>query len=237
MKNARLVLLRHGESLYNQQNRFTGWSDVELSKQGKAEAKEAGKLLKQHKIYPDLCCTSWLKRAIHTAEIALNVLEWEQIDSLRSYALNERHYGAWQGRDKDEVREEEGEITFQAVRRGYDTPPPILQKDDQRAPWREAKYREVSKALLPLSESLHDTRKRVVYYFESVIQKVLLEKKTVLISAHGNSLRALVMYLEKMDKEDVASLEIPTGELIIYTFDAMLNITAKERLHTGDLLE
>jgi len=228
MKKARVVLLRHGQSLYNLQNRFTGWSDVELSEQGRREAKDAGLLLKQHNIYPDVCFTSWLKRAIHTAQIALRELEWEQIDMLRSYKLNERHYGAWQGRDKDEVKSQEGETEFLAVRRGYDVPPPLLQTDDERAPWYDAKYEKILKDLLPLSESLHDTKVRVVAYFEEVIKAELQEKKTVLISAHGNSLRALVMYLEKMDKVDVVKLEIPTGELIVYTFDAELKVIDKE---------
>jgi len=230
MKSAKLVLIRHGQSVYNLQNRFTGWTDVELSEQGVREARDAGKLLKKHKIYPDICFTSWLKRAIHTANFALAELEWEHIDILRSYKLNERHYGAWQGRDKDEVKAQEGEANFLVVRRGYDVPPPPLREDDARVVWREKKYAMIPKELLPLSESLKDTKKRIVEYFEAEIQKQLQEQKTVLISAHGNSLRALVMHLEKISKEDVVKLEIPTGEIIIYTFDENIKIVKKEVL-------
>ena len=230
MKEARVVLVRHGQSVYNLQNRFTGWTDVELSEKGVSEAKEAGELLKKHNVYPDICFTSWLKRAIHTAQIILYKLEWEHIDVLRSYKLNERHYGAWQGRDKESVKEKEGEEKFLAVRRGYDIAPPPLDKNDKRVVWSDSKYNVIDTKLLPLSESLKDTRKRVVEYFEEVIKSELLVKKTVLISAHGNSLRALVMYLEKMNKNDVVKLEIPTGEIIVYTFGANLTIKKKEIL-------
>jgi 2,3-bisphosphoglycerate-dependent phosphoglycerate mutase len=230
MKSTKLVLMRHGESVYNLQNRFTGWSDVELSKKGECEARDAGKLLKKHHIYPDICFTSWLKRAIHTAQLALRELEWEHIDTIRSYKLNERHYGAWQGRDKDEVRVQEGDEKFLAVRRGYDVAPPPLDEDDERVCYNEKKYAAIPKELLPLSESLKDTKKRVVEYYESIIKKELQKQKTVLISAHGNSLRSLVMYLEQMSKEDIVTLEIPTGEIIIYTFDESSNIIKKEIL-------
>jgi len=230
MKRARLILVRHGQSVYNLQNRFTGWTDVELSQQGQTEARQAGTLLKEHHIYPDICFTSWLKRAIHTAQLALSELEWEQIDVKRSYKLNERHYGAWQGKDKDAVKEEEGEEQFLAVRRGYDVPPPPLDENDERVVWREKKYANIPHSLLPLSESLKDTRKRVIEYFQEEIVAELQKKKTVLISAHGNSLRALVMYLEKMSKEDVVKLEIPTGEIIVYNFDEALQIEKKEIL-------
>lgn len=230
MKQARLVLMRHGESIYNQKNLFTGWTDVELSKKGVIEAKEAGELLKKNHIYPDICFTSWLKRAIHTAQIALHELEWEQIDAIRSYKLNERHYGAWQGQDKEKVKQEEGEEQFLAVRRGYDVPPPPLSVDDKRVVWKDAKYADTEHALLPLSESLQDTKKRVMEYYEAVLSKELQSGKTILVSAHGNSLRALVMHLEKMSKEDVVKLEIPTGEIIVYSFDKFLHVSKKEIL-------
>ncbi len=138
-----MVLVRHGESLYNLQNRFTGWTDVELSEHGKCEAKQVGKILKEHNIYPDICFTSWLKRAIHTAELALATLEWEHIDVKRSYKLNERHYGAWQGRDKDRVKEEVGQEQFLAVRRGYDVAPPPLREDDERVVYKDKKYADI----------------------------------------------------------------------------------------------
>jgi len=230
MQKARLILVRHGESLYNQHNLFTGWSDVELSQKGREEAKEVGSVLARHQIYPDLCYTSWLKRAIHTAELALCELEWEHIDVKRSYQLNERHYGAWQGRDKDAIKQEYGEAAFLAVRRGYDTPPPALDESDARVPWREQKYAKISRKLLPRSESLKDTKKRVVAYYNKEIALQLQENKTLLISAHGNSLRALVMHLEQMSSEEVVTLEIPTGEIMVYTFDTTLHIIHKEVL-------
>ena len=228
MSHTKLILMRHGQSIYNLQNRFTGWTDVDLSEQGVCEAKEAGALLKKHQLYPDICFTSWLKRAIHTANLALEVLEWEHLDVQRSYKLNERHYGAWQGRDKDEVKKEEGEEQFLAVRRGYDVPPPALREDDARVVWRDKKYANIDKTFLPLSESLKDTKKRVLEYYKKAIIPQLKKEKTVLISAHGNSLRALVMELEKISEQDIVSFEIPTGEIIVYTFDCNMNIVRKE---------
>jgi len=230
MSHTKLILMRHGQSIYNLQNRFTGWTDVDLSEQGVREAKEAGALLKKHQLYPDICFTSWLKRAIHTANLALEVLEWEHIDMIRSYKLNERHYGAWQGRDKDEVKKEVGEDMFLAVRRGYDVAPPALREDDARAVQKDKKYALLPSTILPRSESLKDTKERVTPYYEDVIRKELELGKDVLISAHGNSLRALVMYLEKLSAEDVVSLEIPTGEIIVYTFDETIKIVKKEIL-------
>jgi len=224
---AKLILLRHGQSLYNKKNIFTGWSDVELSPEGKKEAKRAGKLLKKSAILPDICFTSWLKRAIHTADIVLKELDWEQIDSIKSWKLNERHYGAWQKQDKDKIRKEVGEKAFLAVRRGFDTPPPPLKKGDIRLPQNEKKYQSLDIKSLPKSESLKDTKKRVVNYFYEKIAPYLCEDKTVLISAHGNSLRALVMELERISKKDVVKLEIPTGELIVYEFDETLKIKDK----------
>ena len=231
MKQAKIILIRHGQSLYNLQNRFTGWTDVGLSEAGIAEAKAVGQLLKEHEIYPDICFTSWLKRAIHTAQLALQELEWEHIDVRRSYKLNERHYGAWQGRDKDEVKAQVGEQKFLEVRRGYDVAPPPLNREGERSLFEDAKYRALPPHEVPLSESLKETKERVVPYFETVIRGELQKRKTVLVSAHGNSLRALVMYLEKMHKEEVVELEIPTGEAIVYTFDAELQVCDKVRLY------
>ncbi len=230
MKEARLILVRHGQSVYNLQNRFTGWTDVSLSEQGREEAKRVGRVLKKEKIYPDICFTSWLKRAIHTANLALEELEWEHIDILRSYKLNERHYGDWQGKNKEFVKKEYSQEKFLAVRRGYDVAPPPLSEDDERVVWREKKYENISKDELPLSESLEMTKKRVVSYYEEMILPQLQEGKTVFISAHGNSLRALVMYLEKMSKEDIVRFEIPTGEIVVYNFDKNLTIMKKEVL-------
>jgi 2,3-bisphosphoglycerate-dependent phosphoglycerate mutase len=228
MSYAKLILMRHGESIYNQKNLFTGWSDVELSERGVQEAKNAGTILKREALYPDICYTSWLKRAIHTAQFALREMEWEHIDVVRSYRLNERHYGAWQGRDKDRIKNEVGEEQFLAVRRGFDVAPPPLREDDERVAWREKKYAGFDHTLLPLSESLKETQNRVVPYYKEIIKKELRASKTLLISAHGNSLRALVAFLEQMKQEDIPALEIPTGEIILYSFDKELNIVKKE---------
>ena len=230
MKQGRLILMRHGESVYNQKNLFTGWTDVELSDQGIREAEEAGEKLLHHQLYPDICFTSWLKRAIHTAQHALKVLKWEHIDAIRSFALNERHYGAWQGEDKDAVRETYGETLFLAVRRGYDNPPPPLSPDDRRNPAKEKKYSQISPALLPASESLKMTRERVIPYYKKEILPKLQEGKTVLVSAHGNSLRALVMYLEDISEAKISELEIPTGEILLYTLDRKNSIVEKKTL-------
>jgi 2,3-bisphosphoglycerate-dependent phosphoglycerate mutase len=228
MKKAKLILIRHGQSVYNQKNIFTGWSDVDLSQQGIDEAKAVGKTLRRHNIYPDICFTSWLKRAIHTAQLVLKELEWEHIDALKSYKLNERHYGDWQGRDKDAIRKEYGEENFLAVRRGYDVAPPALSLNDSRMVKNDSKYANINEKLLPLSESLKDTKKRVLEYYHEKVETELLQNKTVLISAHGNSLRALVMHLEQMSEEAIVNFEIPTGEIIIYTLDEKLNIINKD---------
>jgi len=230
MNKARLVLVRHGQSVYNQKNIFTGWTDVDLSEQGRDEAKKAGLLLKKNSIYPDICFTSWLNRAIHTAQILLKELNWEHIDSLKSYKLNERHYGDWQGRDKDEVKKEVGEEQFLAVRRGYNVAPPPLDENDKRCVSNDKKYANIDKKLLPLHESLKDTKKRVLEYYREQIILQLQKEKTVLISAHGNSLRALVMELEEISETDIASFEIPTGEIIVYDFDSEMNIIEKNVL-------
>jgi len=216
MKRVKLILTRHGQSIYNQKHLFTGWTDIDLSPKGIQEAQNIGKILKQNSIYPNICFTSWLKRAIHTAQITLKELEWEHIDMIKSYKLNERHYGAWQGKNKEAIKEEIGEELFLAIRRGYETPPPPLNPNDSRVPWNDKKYANIPHSLLPLSESLKDTKKRVIQYFNSHIIPHLKSGKDVLISAHGNSLRALVMELENINPKDIVNLEIPTGEVIVY---------------------
>ncbi len=224
---AKLILLRHGQSLYNKENLFTGWTDIDLSEEGKAEAKKAGEILLRANLYPDICFTSWLKRAIHTAQIALRAMEWEHIDAIRHWKLNERHYGAWQRHNKDAIKQEVGEERFVAIRRGYDTPPPPLPDGDPRLPQNDPKYKNIDPALLPRSESLKDTRKRTLNYFAERIAPELARDKTVLISAHGNSLRALVMAIEKLTPEEIVKVEIPTGQPILYTFDETLHLLQK----------
>ena len=225
----KLILIRHGQSEWNAKNLFTGWIDINLSEKGKKEAKRAGELLKEANLYPNICYTSYLKRAIHTAQIALNILEWEHIDVIRNYRLNERHYGNWQGKNKDEVKAEYGEELFMAVRRGYDTPPPPIEPTDddyeKRLP-KDDKY-----DYIPKSESLKDTRKRVIEYFFEEIFPSLLVYENVMIAAHGNSLRALIMFLEKIEPKDIAKIEVPTGVPIVYELDSELNIKNKTIYH------
>ncbi len=224
----RLILLRHGQSLYNKENLFTGWTDVDLSEQGRQEAGKAGKILLSHNIYPDICFTSWLKRAIYTAELALKEMNWEHINTLRSWKLNERHYGAWQQQNKDTVKKEVGDKLFFDVRRGYDSAPPYLQDGDARILDNDLKYKNVDVKLLPRGESLKDTKRRTIEYFFEKIVSELAKDKTVLVSAHGNSLRALVMYLENIDTKDVSSLEISTGIPIVYDFDENMKVVSKK---------
>ncbi|MRI83142.1 MAG: phosphoglyceromutase [Nitratiruptor sp.] len=224
-----LILIRHGQSEWNAKNLFTGWIDVELSPKGEEEAREAGALLKEAGLYPQICYTSYLKRAIHTAQIALRELGWEHIDVLRSWKLNERHYGDWQGRNKEEVKAKYGEELFMAVRRGYDTPPPPLEESDPDYATRyplEPKYEGIS--YHPRSESLKDTRERVVNYFFSEIFPTLLIYDRVMIAAHGNSLRALIMFLEQIPPEKVHTIEIPTATPIVYTLTQELAIVDKQ---------
>ncbi len=223
----KVVLIRHGQSVWNAKNLFTGWIDVELSDKGKKEAKRAGELLKEANIYPGICYTSYLKRAIHTAQIALNELGWEHIDVIRSWKLNERHYGDWQGKNKDEVKAKYGEELFLAVRRGYDTPPPPIEPSEpdyeERLPL-DPKFAGIE---MPKSESLKDTRERVVeYWYEELVPSLLLYD-TILIAAHGNSLRALIMYLENIDPKDISKIEVPTGTPIVYDLTTELKIKNK----------
>jgi len=225
-----LIFIRHGQSLFNAQNLFTGWSDIELSEQGISEAKNAGKILLSHGMYPDICFTSWLKRSIHTTQLILHEMDWEHIDNKRTWKLNERHYGAWQKRDKQEVKKEVGNKLFFDVRRGYHTAPPPLGVEDKKLLLNSAKYKNIDKDLLPSSESLEDTKNRVLpYFFEKIIPQ-LAEGKRVLVSAHGNSIRALVMYLENIDIKNVSDLEIQTGVPIVYNLDENMKIINKEVL-------
>ncbi|WP_456451967.1 2,3-bisphosphoglycerate-dependent phosphoglycerate mutase, partial [Hydrogenimonas sp.] len=192
------------------------------------EAQRAGEILRKAQLFPDICFTSWLKRAIHTAQIALREMEWEHVDCLKHWKLNERHYGAWQRHNKAAVEKEVGEEAFVAVRRGYDTPPPPLPDGDPRLPENDPKYAGLDPALLPRSESLKDTRRRTLNYFAEAIAPELARGKTVLVSAHGNSLRSLVMAIERLTPQQIVKVEIPTGEPILYTFDETLHLLRKE---------
>lgn len=222
----RLVLLRHGESVWNKENRFTGWTDVDLSENGVKEAEKAGKLLKEKGFTFDVSFTSVLKRANRTLEIVLKEMNLN-IPVNYSYRLNERHYGALQGLNKDEMRKKFGEEQVHIWRRSYDVRPPELTKDDERYPGNDPKYKDLTEEELPLTECLKDTLERVLPYYNNEIKKHLENKENVLVVAHGNSLRSIIKYLENISDDDIMSVEIPTGVPYVYELDDNLNIKEK----------
>ena len=221
----KLVLIRHGESEWNKLNLFTGWTDVDLSEKGHEEAKNAGKLLKAEGYDFDVCYTSLLKRAIHTLNHVLDEMDRNWLPVVKSYKLNERHYGALQGLNKAETAEKYGEEQVKIWRRSFDVKPPALEPTDERAPQNQAMFSEVPKDELPLNESLETTIERVVPYFENVIKKDMQDGKRVLIAAHGNSLRALVKYFDNLSDEEIIGVNIPTGSPLVYEFDENFNVT------------
>ena len=225
----KLILVRHGKSLWNVDNIFTGWTDVDLASEGIEEAKKAGELLKKSNLSFDICFSSYLKRAIRTNWIILDTSDMMHIDCTYSWRLNERHYGAWQGRNKDEVKKEVGEEMFWKIRRGYDTPPPVLTENSQH-PKFDIKYNRIDPAVLPVGESLKDTRKRAVNYFFECIAPQLVKGRTVLVTAHGNSIRALMAQIEDISPTEISKIEVPTGAPYIYEFDDNLNLTEHYRL-------
>jgi 2,3-bisphosphoglycerate-dependent phosphoglycerate mutase len=218
----KLVLLRHGQSIWNQENRFTGWTDVDLSEQGKAEAKQAGALIKDAGLTFDLAYTSVLKRAIRTLWIVLDELDLMWIPVERSWRLNERHYGALQGLNKAETAAKFGEEQVKIWRRSYDIPPPPLEKNDPRYPGNDRRYRSLTEAELPLTECLKDTIERFLPYWKKMIVPAIESGERVLIAAHGNSLRALVKYLDDVPEEKIVGLNIPTGVPLVYELDERL---------------
>ncbi len=225
-----LVLLRHGESTWNRENRFTGWTDVDLSTTGESEAHEGGRLLREEGIRFDLAHTSVLKRAIRTLWIALDELDQVWLPVHNSWRLNERHYGALQGLNKAETAAEYGDAQVKLWRRSYDVPPPPLPDGDERLPGRDRRYADLSEADLPRSESLKDTVARFLPYWHSAIAPDLRAGRTVLVAAHGNSLRALVKYLDGISDEDIVELNIPTGVPLVYDLDADLRPTGRRYL-------
>lgn len=222
----KLVLLRHGQSVWNKENKFTGWTDVDLSEKGIDEAKEAGKLLKENNFTFDIAFTSVLKRANKTLDYVLKELN-QDIPVKYSYKLNERHYGALQGLNKDETREKYGKEQVHIWRRSADVRPPALEIKDPRFPGNDEKYKNIPKEKLPQTENLLDTIDRVVEYYNDEIKPELLKNKNVIISAHGNSLRALIKYLENISDEEIMNTEIPTGKPYVYELDNNLNIIHK----------
>lgn len=215
----KLVLVRHGQSMWNLENRFTGWTDVELSEQGIKEAKEAGKVLKEKGFNFDVAYTSVLKRANDTLKYILEELGEENIPVKKSWRLNERHYGALQGLNKDETKEKYGAEQVLLWRRSTDIRPPELSKDDKRYPGNDPKYSDLKENELPTTENLIDTIKRVMEYWNSDIKKDLEAGKRVIIAAHGNSLRGLIKYLDNMTDEEIIKLELQTGNPICYELD------------------
>lgn len=219
----KLVLLRHGESTWNRENRFTGWTDVDLSEQGRAEALKAGQLLKEQGYRFDVAFTSVLKRAIRTLWITLDQLDQMWIPVHNSWRLNERHYGALQGLNKAETAEKFGEEQVLIWRRSYNIQPPALEKSDERYPGHDPRYQGLSESELPLTECLEDTVARFLPYWHETIAPTVKSGQKVIIAAHGNSLRALVKYLDNISESEIVGLNIPTGIPLVYELDEDLN--------------
>jgi 2,3-bisphosphoglycerate-dependent phosphoglycerate mutase len=226
----KLILLRHGESEWNRENRFTGWTDVDLSEAGTREAHRAAEVLLGQKLTLDIAFTSVLKRAIRTLSIVLDAMDLMWIPVHRSWRLNERHYGALQGLNKAQTATQYGEEQVKLWRRSYDTRPPALEVSDARFPGQDRRYAELSDQELPRTECLKDTVARFLPYWHEMIVPSILSGKRVLIAAHGNSLRALVKHLDKISDDDVVSLNIPTGVPLLYELDAQLRPIRHEYL-------
>lgn len=228
----KVVLLRHGESIWNKENRFTGWTDVDLSEKGTEEAREAGQVLKKEGYVFDIAYTSVLKRAIRTLWVTLDEMDLMWIPVYRNWRLNERHYGALQGLNKAEMAKEFGEEQVLIWRRSYDVPPPELAKDDERYPGNDPRYKDLTEQELPLTECLKDTVERFLPYWKETIEPTVRSGKRVIISAHGNSLRALVKYLDKISDQEIVGLNIPTGIPLVYELDD--NLAPIRHYYIGD---
>ena len=224
----KLIMLRHGESVWNKENRFTGWTDVKLSPKGEEEAINAGKILKKNNIKIDIAYTSVLKRANQTLFLTLENNDNLGIPVIRDYRLNERHYGALQGLNKEETAKKYGEEQVKLWRRSYEVLPPLLSEDDKRNPKFDELYKGIDN--LPLGESLKLCLERVVPYYEAVIKTSFVNNDVILIAAHGNSLRSLAKYIENISDEDILNLEIKTGVLTVYELDDNLNFIRKYEL-------
>ncbi|MBS1876015.1 MAG: 2,3-diphosphoglycerate-dependent phosphoglycerate mutase [Acidobacteria bacterium] len=228
----KLVLIRHGESDWNKQNRFTGWTDVDLSEKGLGEAKEGGQVLKREGFTFDIAYTSVLKRAIRTLWNVLDEMDLMWIPVIRDWRLNERHYGALQGLNKSETAEKFGEAQVKIWRRSYDIPPPPLAEDDERYPGKDARYASLTKEELPLTECLKDTVARFLPLWHETIAPAVKSGKKVLIAAHGNSLRALIKYLDNVSEEAIVELNVPTGMPLVYELDE--NLKPIKSYYLGD---
>ena len=230
----RLVLLRHGESVWNKENLFTGWTDVDLSDKGREEARSAGRLMRDEGLDFDVCYTSFLKRAIHTLNLALEEMDREWLPVTKAWQLNERHYGALQGLNKADTAAKYGEEQVKIWRRSYATPPPELSADDERNPANQEMFRTVPRECLPLTESLKETVARAVPYFDEEIKPRMLAGERVLIAAHGNSLRALVKVFDGLSEDEIVGVNIPTAVPLVYEFDRDFNVVSKRYLGDQD---
>ena len=228
----KIVLLRHGESVWNKENRFTGWTDVDLTEKGVEEGKEAGKTLMENGFSFELAFTSYLIRANKTLELTLNVMGLENIPVEKSWRLNERHYGALQGLNKSETAEKHGEDQVLIWRRSYDISPPALKKTDKRYPGNDPLYKDVDKKDLPLTECLKDTVERFLPYWNEKIVPTIKDGKKIIIAAHGNSLRALVKHLDNISDSEILKVNIPTGLPLVYELDE--NLKPTDRYYLGD---
>ena len=230
----KLVLLRHGESTWNRENRFTGWTDVDLTEKGRGEARDAGRLLRDEGFDFDLAFTSVLKRAIRTLGIALDEMDRLWIPVTKSWRLNERHYGSLQGLDKAETATKYGDAQVLVWRRSYDTPPEPLAADDQRTSFADPRYAGLARGDVPLTECLKDTVARVLPFWNEAIAPAILSGKQVLVTAHGNSLRALIKHLDGIGDDAIVSLNVPTGQPLVYELDAQLKPIGSRYLGNAD---
>ena len=237
MDPIKIILLRHGESIWNKENLFTGWTDVDLSEKGRAEAKKAGELLRQEGYTFDVAFTSVLKRAIRTLWITLDEMDLMWIPVHRSWRLNERHYGALQGLNKAETAAKYGEDQVLIWRRSFDVPPPELEETDARYPGNDIRYQDLKKRELPKTECLKDTVARFLPYWHNTIAPAIQNGEKVIIAAHGNSLRALVKYLDNVSDEEIVNLNIPTGVPLVYELDEELKPIKHYYLGDQDAIE
>ena len=221
----KVVLIRHGQSTWNNENKFTGWTDVDLTEQGKQEAAEAGKLLKEKGFSFDKAYTSYLKRAVKTLNIVLDEMDLDWIPVEKTWRLNEKHYGMLQGLNKSETAAKYGDEQVLVWRRSYDVPPTALEENDERSPFMEDRYKNVDRKDLPLTESLKETVDRILPYWESEILASLKDNNEVIVAAHGNSLRGIVKHLKNISEEDIINFNMPTGIPYVFEFDENLKVT------------
>lgn len=220
----KVVLIRHGESVWNKENRFTGWTDVDLSEKGMQEAAEAGKLLKKEGFHFEKAFTSYLKRAIKTLNIVLDQMDLDWIPVEKTWRLNEKHYGVLQGMNKAETAKKFGDEQVHVWRRSYDVPPAPLEKNDPRSPFEDARYQGVSEQDLPLTEALKHTVDRILPYWNDTILPSLKDHNEIIVAAHGNSLRGIVKHLKNISDEDITELNLPTGIPYVFEFDDNFNV-------------